>query len=265
VVRAADGFVAGEASAVVNWIERSRPVPIGKHPRMSARGVAGRPTLVQNVETLAHVALVARHGAQWFRAVGTDDEPGTMLVTLAGAVQHQGVVETEIGVPVSDLLERAGGPIAPLQALLVGGYFGRWVRYEDVATRAYSSRGMGTSVGAGYVGAFPVGACGVSQSAALVGYLAGESAGQCGPCVFGLPAVAGSLSTLAHGDPVDRGLLLKWLDEIPGRGACSHPDGVVAHVASAFEVFGADVERHLSGRCLEGSSRLVLPVPRGQV
>ena len=84
VVTAADGFVAGEAGAVVNWVGRVVPIPLGKTPRMTEHGLRGRPTLVQNVETLAHLALVGRYGAEWFRKVGTADEPGTKLVTLAG-------------------------------------------------------------------------------------------------------------------------------------------------------------------------------------
>ncbi len=91
VTDAADRFVAGEASAVVHWLERGVPTPKSTPRRLSEHGLNGRPTLVQNVETLAHLALIARHGADWFRAVGTLHEPGSMLVTLAGAVRDPGV------------------------------------------------------------------------------------------------------------------------------------------------------------------------------
>ncbi len=85
VVPASDRFVGGEASAVVHWLERGIPRPKATVRRLSERGLHGRPTLVQNVETLAHLALITRYGAGWFRAVGTANEPGSMLVTLAGA------------------------------------------------------------------------------------------------------------------------------------------------------------------------------------
>jgi len=88
VLLAAGGFVAGEASAVVRWLERGVAKPKPSPPRLSERGLHGRPTLMQNVETLAHLALIARYGAAWFRAVRTPAEPGSMLVTLAGAVKH---------------------------------------------------------------------------------------------------------------------------------------------------------------------------------
>ena len=110
VVPAADRFVAGEASAVVHWLERGVPKPKATPQRLSERGLHGRPTLVQNVETLAHLALIARYGAGWFRAVGTQREPGSMLVTVAGAVGDPGVYEVAIGTPVGQVLELAGGP-----------------------------------------------------------------------------------------------------------------------------------------------------------
>lgn len=263
VCTAAEGFVAGEASAVVNLINTGHPLPLGKAPRMSVRGVRRRPTLVQNVETLAHVAMIARHGAGWFRELGTDDEPGTALVTLDGAVRFPGVYETEIGVPITDLLQVAGGPTQPLQALLVGGYLGRWVGYEEAYARHYSSAGLGVSIGAGYVGAFPADACGLVQTARLTEYLASQSAGQCGPCVYGLGAVAGQVASLAHDGAVDFDSLHRWLGEIPKRGACNHPDGVVAHVQSALRVFAADVEQHVGGRCQARTSEPVFVVPAG--
>jgi NADH:ubiquinone oxidoreductase subunit F (NADH-binding) len=260
-VTAAPGFVAGEASAVVNWIDRSRPLPLGKSPRMSEKGVAGRPTLVQNVETLAHVALIARHGAPWFRRAGTDDEPGTMLVTLLGAVAQPGVFEVEIGMGVEELLALAGGPSSPPQALLVGGYFGTWVPYRDVAGRPFSARGLGAELGAGLVAVLPASACGIVETANLARYLAGESAGQCGPCKFGLPAIADELIVLAERGPAQLGDLYRWLAEVKGRGACGHPDGVAAHIESALRVFGAEVDEHRRGRCSATSPEPLLPTP----
>ena len=99
-------------------------MPTATPPRVSETGLDGRPALVQNVETLAHIALIARHGAQWFRSLGTPTEPGSMLVTLIGALNRPGVYEIEIGTPVREVLELAGGPTASLGALLLGGYFG---------------------------------------------------------------------------------------------------------------------------------------------
>jgi len=261
VVTAADGFVSGEASAVVNWVGRSIPVPLGKAPRMTERGLQGRPTLVQNVETLAHLGLVGRHGAEWFRQLGTVDEPGTMLVTLTGALVAPGVFEVAIGTRTSDVLELAGGPSAPIQALLVGGYFGTWIPASAALSAPFSTSGLGVGLGAGLVVALPATECGVLETARLVRYLASQSAGQCGPCTFGLPAIAEQLELLAKGMPVRYDDLTRWVGEIEGRGACGHPDGVARHIRSALDVFGHEVSEHLAGRCSASETRASLAVP----
>ena len=200
---AADGFVAGQASAVVRWVQRGVPAPTATPPRLAQRGLRGAPTLVQNVETLAHLALIARYGASWFRSAGTPAEPGSMLVTVLGAVREPGVLEVAIGTPVGQVLDLAGGASAPLQALLLGGYFGAWVDAAEASGRPFSSAGLadlGAGPGAGLIAALPAGACGLGETARVVRYLAGESAGQCGPCVFGLPAIAGR-GRAARGGP----------------------------------------------------------------
>jgi NADH:ubiquinone oxidoreductase subunit F (NADH-binding) len=259
---AADRFVAGEASAVVRWIERSIPAPTATPPRLSERGLRGRATLVQNVETLAHLALIVRYGASWFRSVGTPDEPGSMLVTVLGAVRDPGVLEVAVGTPVGPLLDRAGGPSAPLQALLLGGYFRGWVDAARAADRLFSSAGLadlGTGPGAGLIAALPAGACGLRETARVVRYLAGESAIQCGPCRFGLPAMAGELEQIAEGRSTDLGLVGRWLGQVDGRGGCAHPSGAVRLIRTALRAFGAELDRHAAGRCC-GTAR-VLPVP----
>ena len=201
---AADRFTGGEASAVVHWVERGVPMPTAKPPRLSERGLGGRPTLVHNVETLAHLALIARYGAAWFRSVGTSAEPGSMLVTVLGAVREPGVLEVAIGTPVGQVLGQAGGASAPLQALLLGGYSGGWVNASDAAARPFSSAGLadlGAGTGAGLIAALPADACGIAETARVVRYLAAESAGQCGPCLFGLAATTTELERIAAAGP----------------------------------------------------------------
>jgi NADH:ubiquinone oxidoreductase subunit F (NADH-binding) len=264
VVAAADRFVAGEASAVVHWVERGDPRPTKTPPRLSEQGLHGRPTLMQNVETLAHLALIARHGAPWFRSAGTAAEPGSMLVTLIGAVRQPGVYEIEIGTPVSQLPGLAGGPSSPLGALLLGGYFGTWAQWSAAAALPFSAAGLavlGAGPGAGLVAALPDDACGLAETARVARYLAAESAGQCGPCVFGLDSIAGELEALAAGRACDLGRLRRWLGQADGRGACRHPDGVVRMVRSALAVFSAEIDQHARGWCRGTGATRVLPVP----
>ena len=263
VLTGAGRFVAGEATALVNWVEHGIPVPTRVPPRISEHGLGGRPTLVQNVETLAHLALIARHGAAWFRSAGTPEEPGSMLVTVLGAVQRPGVYETGIGVPVSSVLARAGGPAAPLTALLIGGYSGSWVDQAAMAL-PFSAAGLhraGASPGAGLIAALPAGACGLAETARIARYLATESAGQCGPCLFGLDSIAAELGALAAGHPFDPGRLRRWLGQVDGRGACHHPDGAVRMIRSALRVFAAETARHARGWCCGTRPAGVLPLP----
>ena len=241
----ADRFVGGEASALVNWVGNGVPLPTATPPRVSEQGLDGFPTLVQNVETLAHLALIGRYGAEWFRSLGTPDEPGSMLVTLAGAVHRPGVYEAEIGRPLKEVLALAGGAAAPLGALLIGGYFGTWADPDT----------------AGLVAALPADSCGLAETARVARYLADESAGQCGPCVFGLDAIAGALEDLAAGRSFRPDLLRRWTAQVDGRGACHHPDGAVRMIRSALRVFGAEIDRHARGWCAGRRPAGVLPVP----
>ena len=265
-VDAAERFVAGEASAMIHWLERGVPTPTRTPPRLAERGLHGRPTLVQNVETLAHLALIARYGANWYRGVGTDSEPGSMLVTLIGAIRRPGVYEVAIGTQVSDVIDQGGGTLGRPQAILLGGYFGSWAAYDEAVQRPLSRAGLaqlGAGPGAGLIAVLGSEVCGLAETARLARYLASESAGQCGPCVFGLPALAGELESLAAGGPFDRTRLERWLGQVDGCGACRHPDGAVRMVRSALAVFTAELERHSRGRCCSHGGTEILPTPIG--
>ena len=195
-------YVAGEESALVNLLNGGDAKPVSVPPRPYERGVRGRPTLVQNVETLAQLALVARFGAEWYGSVGTTDEPGSVLTTTVGAVARPGVYEFALGTPLTRVIESAGGATVPLGALLVGGYFGTWLDLEaaeDLVLAHGVLRQAGATLGCGVVAAFPMLSCGVVETARITRYLASESAGQCGPCVHGLAAIASGLEALGDG------------------------------------------------------------------
>jgi NADH:ubiquinone oxidoreductase subunit F (NADH-binding) len=108
---------------------------------------------------------------------------------------------------------------------------------------------LGASLGARTIFALPARACGIVETARVARYLAGESAGQCGPCVHGLAAIADGLERLARRDRTDLPRIERWLEQVRGRGACRHPDGAVRLVTSALDVFAAEVELHRAGRC----------------
>ena len=254
-VEAVDTFVSGQSSAAVAAINGLRPVPTTAPPSVHQRGVDGRPTLVQNVETLAQLALLARYGPEWFRGLGTSDEPGTRLLTLSGAVRSPGVYEVAGGTTLGSVLELAGGASIPVQALLVGGYHGGWVPWNPATADLPHSRAAltpyGADPGAGVVVALGSDRCGLRAGADIAAYLAGQSAGQCGPCVNGLPAVADHLARLAAGRTAPSAVreLRRVVGLVEGRGACHHPDGTARLVRSTLLTFAAEVELHVAGRC----------------
>ena len=185
----APGFVTGEETALVSALEGRNPKPTATPPRPFERGYRGAPTLVQNVETLAHMALIARHGHDWFRALGTRDEPGSGLFTVSGAVGRPGVYEAAFGSPLRALVAQAGGVRGEPGAFLVGGFFGSWIEpftAQRLSLLDSELAQAGAGLGAGAIAVLPAAACGLDQSARVARYLADESAGQCGPCVHGL-------------------------------------------------------------------------------
>jgi NADH:ubiquinone oxidoreductase subunit F (NADH-binding) len=265
-----DGYVTGEESAVMHHLNGGRAVPTFVPPRPFERGYRGRPTLINNPETLAQIALIARFGERWFRQLGTAADPGSVLITITGAVASPGVYELEFGTPMRDLLAAAGGATKPLQALLVGGYFGTWVE-SSLALQIRLARteliSIGASLGSGVLIVLGQSDCGLRESARVVRYLARQSAGQCGPCQYGLPAIAGLFDALVQGSAQERDYqrLERWIEEVRGRGACHHPDGVARFAHSALTVFQEEIELHRLGRCTRGafSSRGTPPATGG--
>jgi NADH:ubiquinone oxidoreductase subunit F (NADH-binding) len=248
---------------VIHHLNGGDPLPTFVPPRPFERGYRARPTLIQNPETLAQVALVARFGEHWYRELGTAADPGSALVTITGAVRAPGVYELAFGTPMTELLDAAGGATESLRALLVGGYFGTWMDASAALTLRLSRedlRSVGCSLGAGVLIVLGESSCGLHETARVIDYLAHQSAGQCGPCVYGLRAIADSIAALAAGTapPHEREQVLRWASEIRGRGACHHPDGASRFVASALSVFDEEIAWHRGERC--GAAPAGLPV-----
>ena len=248
-------FVAGEETALVGVLAGREAKPSFKPPYPFERGLDGAPTLVSNAETLAHVALIARFGAEWFRGVGAPDSPGTALITLGGAVAQPGVHEIELGSPLDEALDQAGGVTGRTQAILVGGYFGRWVTPAD----ASKLRLTPDVLGAGAIVVLPADVCAVAECARVLAYLADESAGQCGPCVHGLRAIADTVS--APGKSNRRPRLEQLAALVAGRGACRHPDGAAGFLRSALDVFADEFAQHAKRRQCGRRDVRVLPLP----
>ncbi len=245
--RAAPRFVAGQASALLELLAGREGLPVTTWRPAAIDGLAGRPTVLSNAETWAHLGLLALHGVAVYRRQGTAAEPGTTLLTLGAPDRTPVVVEVPHGTPAVDVLP-AGHRGRPL---LLGGFHGTWAEAATVASlrisrSAFGSRGL--ALGAGVVLTPAAGQCPVDLTVEIVRHLAGQSAGRCGPCRNGLPALAASLAAVAAGSgplaPVARAA-----DLVDGRGACAHPDGTTRLVRSLLVALPAEVERHLAGGC----------------
>jgi NADH:ubiquinone oxidoreductase subunit F (NADH-binding) len=259
IVEAPIGYVAGEATAVAHYINSKDARPVTTPPRMSERGVRNRPTLVQNVESLAYAALVARYGSDWFRERGRGNNRGTALVTVAGPVRHEGVVEIDLGTPLAELVERAGALTGTPQAVLIGGYFGTWTRIDSVWNLPLdpeSLKAAGLTFGCGLVRLLDARACGVDYSARIMAFLAAGSAMQCGPCKYGLADLASASGRVASMGAKRNDLydIERWTGLVTGRGACRHPDGAAQQMGTALAVFADDFVSHAERRrCMAGA------------
>ena len=250
------GFVAGEARALIAGAAGAAAVPPGRRVHAVERGLDGRPTFLANVETFAQIAVLARTGPAGFARTGSAVEPGTRLFTVGGATSRAGVIEAPGGVPLDFLVGSPGVDV------LLGGYHGNWTSASSLALSAPDVAAAGLSLGAGVVIALDGSTCPLGEVARVAHWLAGESAGQCGPCFFGLPALAGDLAAIVRGDVTAHAAAARHLDVLPGRGACAHPDGAVRFVKSALVHFRIDVAAHLAGGCGR-PVRGVLPLPQG--
>jgi NADH:ubiquinone oxidoreductase subunit F (NADH-binding) len=256
-------YVASEESALSHWVGDGIATPV--YPdRPFQKGAAGRPTLVQNAETLAHLGLIARYGGEWYREVGVPNAPGTTLVTVGGSVNDPGVIEVPTGTPVSEILEMCGGTTERIRGYLTGGYGGGWVAAEGFETTPWdpeSTRAAGAVIGASILWLIGESVCPLDEMSRVTSWMAGESAGQCGPCVYGLPSISDDIHHLAmrHFDDADMKNLERRLSLVAGRGGCKHPDGVVRSVSTGLTAFADEVALHLDRRC---SISLTRPIGR---
>lgn len=260
-------FISGESGALIRGINGDIPIPPGRKVLASDSGVGGRPTLLCNAETYAQLAVAARLGPYAFAEVGTPDEPGTVLLTVGGSARRPAVLEVPTGVPLMDVLDLCAAPIG--SGVLLGGFHGRWIT-AAAASRAVVSRAglaeVGGTLGAGIM--LPLGdrTCPLGEATRVLRYLAGQSAGQCGPCQLGLPDLARAMGALSDGSGGAASLdqIRAAAGGVRGRGACSHPDGTARFALSAVETFTEDIAAHLMRDGCGDPVRGVLPLPAGE-
>lgn len=262
-------YVSSESSALVSLLDGGLARPVTRRIPLSTAG-PGRsaPAVVLNLETVWAVGLIERHGPDWFAGQGRPDAPGVRLATVSGCGLPQTVVESWSGEALATVVGRAtgsAGAVRPVRAVLLGGYGGGWLDAEVAWRTPWADRDLvayDTSTGNGVIFLLGHDQCPLSVVSAQLDYLADESAGQCGPCMFGLPAVAADWRTMiTGGPPADEAVsrLRRRLGLLAGRGACHHPDGAARNARTALAVFADDVAVHRRQGCTAASPAFTPP------
>ena len=259
-------MVTGAAASLIRSIDGGPAIPPGRKISASQNGVGGAPTLLSNAETYAQLAIAARIGAERYCNTGLHDEPGTVMLTVSGAVARPMVIEVPTGVPLRYVLQLAGAPPVP-QGVLTGGYHGKWIDAATVNEAIVSRNSLdavGGALGAGAILPISQETCPLGESLRVAQWLADESAGQCGPCYLGLPAAARGLEDILNGGgPAALEAVKQVAKSVKRRGACSHPDGSAMFLESTIKAFTDDLAAHVlgngCGRPVEG----VLPLFEG--
>ncbi|GAB6899797.1 hypothetical protein JCM9957A_28870 [Kineosporia succinea] len=249
------GFVGGQSAAVLEMVAGRDNLPVTTRTPTAISGLRGRPTMLSNAETLAHLAAVSDLGPERYARWGTPAEPGTRLLSISADGPGGLVLEAPHGVPLAEMLEFCG--YDPERPLLLGGYHGTWLSPQQVTNCTLSPSDLarfGAKLGAGVLLPMLPGDCPLTYTASIVDYLAGQRAKRCGPCTNGLPAMADACTRLpltrSHREAaglVERIEQLTGL--VTGRGACSHPDGTARLVRSMLETFRPEIDQHVDGYC----------------
>lgn len=240
-------FVSGQARAVIELLAGRENLPVTAWTPEAVAGLRGRPTLLSNAETWAHVGLVVLRGSEQYARLGTRAEPGTTLLTVTVPGCDPEVHEVAFGSRLNDVL-----PVESRRSpALVGGFHGSWASGPTLYAARVSVPGMralGAPLGAGVILAPGPDTCALTFTSLVVDHLAAESSGRCGPCFNGLPALAEALRRVRDGTggAAEVGRLA---DMVAGRGACAHPDGTVRLVRSLFAVIPDELEAHGEGAC----------------
>jgi formate dehydrogenase len=224
LVVGAGSYICGEESALLESMEGRRPMPRLRPPYPAERGLLGLPTLVNNVETLAHVPAIARRGGNWFAGLGTNGERGVRLYSLSGAVARPGCYEAPCGITLRELIEEhGGGATEPIGAIVPGGAASGILPPDalDLPLADAALRPWCGSVGSAAVQVFPARYPVLRLLAGTMRFFAEESCQKCTPCRIGNRALHRVAVALADGEAVmTRAEVDRWLDAMEQSSIC---------------------------------------------
>jgi NADH:ubiquinone oxidoreductase subunit F (NADH-binding) len=257
IVPAPHNYVAGEDTAVIEVIEGKKAWPREKPPFPVTVGLFGKPTSVNNVETLANVAPIVLHGADWYRKFGTAESPGTMIFALDEDVNRPGVYELPFGTPLRHLIEECGGGLKTgkkIKAVMPASPSCAFLPPEKIDTPLdhNSMREAGAGIGCGVIRLVGEGECIVEEVLRIAEFFAAESCGQCPACRMETSTLAMMMKKVQQGQGGKP--ILEQFGKIlafnKGKGFCNLINMPGPPIESALKLFPGDFEAHLStGKC----------------
>lgn len=263
VHRGAGAYICGEETALIESLEGFRGQPRYKPPFPAMRGFYGYPTVVNNVETLACLPHIVRHGAKWFRGIGPEASPGPKLFCISGHVRRPGLYELPMGTMLRDLVEgHACGPESGrrIKAVIPGGISAPMFPEADIdiAMDFDSLAAAGSMLGSGGVIVMDDTTCMVKATRRMMAFFHHESCGKCTPCREGLHWVVKILGRIEEGNgrADDLEELERLADNIFGNTFCPLGDGAVMALRGAYRHFRDEFAYHVAhGRCDIGATR----------
>ena len=246
-------YICGEETALLNALEGKRGLPRSKPPFPQQSGLWGKPTVVNNVETLCNVPPIVNHGVEWFKALSRTANGGTKLYGVSGKVRKPGVWELPMGVTAREIIEEYAGGMREgltLRGLIPGGASTDFMttQHLDVPLDFDTIQEAGTRLGTGTMIVLDDQTCPVGMVLSLIKFFAHESCGWCTPCRDGLPWVEKILRAMEHGQgaPGDIEQLERHVKMLgPGLTFCALAPGAVAPLGSALKYFREDFEQHI--------------------
>jgi len=257
VIPAPSNYVAGEDSAALEVIENKKPLPRQKPPFPATAGLFGKPTVVNNVETLANVPVIILKGSAWYKTFGTAESPGTMIFSLNEEVNRPGIYELPFGTPLRFLIEECGGGVKgakEIKAVQPGGPSSAFLTPDklDIPLDHNSLRAAGSSIGCGAVHLVAKGSCIVEELVRIADFFAAESCGQCPACRMETNMLAAILKKVQRGEggPPLLDQFNKVISFNKGKGFCALINMPGPPIESALRLFHSDFDSHLDhGHC----------------
>ena len=252
--RGAGAYICGEESALLDSLEGFRGQPRLRPPFPAVKGLYGRPTVVNNTETLSALPHIIEHGSDWFRQWGTERSPGTKVLSVSGHVERPANYEVPLGTPLKDVLELAGGMLGgrELKAIIPGGASAPLLTSTEIAVDFDALKEAGTMLGSGSIVFMDEDTCMVRNALVTLEFFEHESCGKCTPCREGTWWAVKVLERIEHGEgrQEDMDLLVDIANGIDGRSFCPLGDAASWALRSNVQLFRSEFEHHVTeGRC----------------